>query len=120
MRGFPFGALSSFERLAYSKIKRPCAEREAPHANSLSGAGCCPIEPNETIGKLFRASFAPHASSLPDVGASFHESLTGQRTEVWPPSTGINWPVMNQEASEARNTMTGPRCLSGSPYWPPM
>ena len=35
MRGFPFGALSSSERLASTKTKRPCAEREAPHASSL-------------------------------------------------------------------------------------
>ena len=63
MRGFPFGALSSFERLAYSKIKRPCAEREAPHANSLSGAGACPIEPDETIGELFRARLSENSKS---------------------------------------------------------
>ena len=55
-RGFPFGALSSFERLAYTKTKRPCAEREAPHANSLPGAGICPTEAKETNGELFDAS----------------------------------------------------------------
>ena len=36
MRGFPFGALSSSDDLAYGRMMWPCAEREAPHANSLS------------------------------------------------------------------------------------
>ena len=40
MRGFPFGALSSSESLAYTKTMKPCAEREAPHANSLPGNNC--------------------------------------------------------------------------------
>ncbi|MDE0062291.1 MAG: hypothetical protein OXU72_05820 [Gammaproteobacteria bacterium] len=35
MRRFPFGALSSSESLAYSWTMWPCAEREAPYANSL-------------------------------------------------------------------------------------
>ena len=35
MRRFPFGALSSLEGLAYGWMTGPCAEREAPHANSL-------------------------------------------------------------------------------------
>ena len=56
MRGFPCGALSSFERLAYSKIERPCAEREAPQASSLPDAGVCPIDSNETIGELFHGN----------------------------------------------------------------
>ena len=35
---------------------------------------------------------------------------------VCPPSTGINWPVINFEASEAKKTITGAKSLSGSPY----
>ena len=35
MWGFPFGALSSSESLEYRRMMWPCAEREAPHANSL-------------------------------------------------------------------------------------
>ena len=38
-----------------------------------------------------------------------------QRTDAWPPSTGMSCPVMNRDASEARKTMTGPRSRSGSP-----
>ena len=39
MRRFPFGALSSSENLEYYWTTWPCAEREAPYANSLPGAG---------------------------------------------------------------------------------
>ena len=39
MRGFPFGALSSSENLEHSRMTWPCAEREAPYANSLPGTG---------------------------------------------------------------------------------
>ena len=39
MRGFPFGASSSSEGLAYSKTMGLCAEREAPYANSLPEPG---------------------------------------------------------------------------------
>ena len=44
MRRFPFGALSSSDSLAYGRMMWPCAEREAPHGNSLPGAGACSIE----------------------------------------------------------------------------
>ena len=36
MRGFPFGALSSSESNEFRWTMWPCAEREAPYANSLS------------------------------------------------------------------------------------
>ena len=35
MRRFHFGALSSSENLEYSRMMWPCAEMEAPYANSL-------------------------------------------------------------------------------------
>ena len=41
MRGFPFGALSSSESLKFRWMMWPCAEREAPYANSLSADGDC-------------------------------------------------------------------------------
>ena len=41
MRGFPFGALSSSESLDSGRTMWPCAEREAPHVNSLPGGGIC-------------------------------------------------------------------------------
>ena len=50
MRRFPFGALSSSENPEYSRMMWPCAEREAPYANSLPSVGGCLME----VGDLVR------------------------------------------------------------------
>ena len=47
MRGFPFGAFSSFNSPTFGSMTVPSAEREAPHANSLSAIGFCSSEDSE-------------------------------------------------------------------------
>ena len=74
MRGFPFGALSSSESLEYSRMMWPCAEREAPYANSLPGAAGCPIEGR---GKSFTSPlFHPHQASGSRPTASVFDTST--------------------------------------------
>ena len=44
MRGFPFGALSSLNSLAFGSMTGPSAEREAPYANSPVAIEICSMK----------------------------------------------------------------------------